>query len=84
MGRTVPTFTNLIDSELASWSKFRRGLRRDDQEIFDKIFRAAKLHLAENFYAMRPVPFESVMMSIAVEQQKKIMQLEEDIKMLKK
>jgi hypothetical protein len=33
---------------------------------------------------MRPVPFESVMMSIAVEQQKKIMQLEEDIKMLKK
>jgi hypothetical protein len=80
MGRTVPTFTNLIDAELASWSKFRRGLRKDDQEVFDEIFRAAKLHLAENFYAMRAVPFESIMMSIVVEQQKAIRRLEEEIK----
>ncbi len=83
MGRTVPTFTNLIDAELASWSKFRRGLRREDQEIFDAIFRAAKLHLAENFYSMRAIPFESVMMSIAVEQQKKIQKLEEEIEKLR-
>jgi hypothetical protein len=72
----VPTFTNLIDAELASWSKFRRGLRKDDQEVFDEIFRAAKLHLAENFYAMRAIPFESIMMSIIVEQQKTIRRLE--------
>jgi hypothetical protein len=83
MGRTVLTFTNLIDAELASWSKFRRGLRKDDQEAFDEIFRAAKLHLAENFYAMRAIPFESIMMSIAVEQQKKIRQLEEEMKKLR-
>jgi len=79
MGRTVPTFTNLIDEEVASWSKFRRGLRKSDQEIFDSIFRAAKLHLAENFYAMRAVPFESMMMSIVIEQQKKIKNLEQTI-----
>ncbi len=84
MGRTVPTFTNLIDAELASWSKFRRGLRKDDQESFDEIFRAAKLHLAENFYAMRAIPFESIMMSIMVEQQKKIARMEEEIKTLRK
>jgi hypothetical protein len=72
MGRTVPTFTNLIDAEIASWSKFRRGLRKEDQDAFDEIFRAAKKHLAENFYAMRPVPFESVIISILVEQQKAI------------
>lgn len=82
MGRTVPTFTNLIDAELASWSKFRRGLRKEDQEAFDDIFRAAKLHLAENFYAMRTIPFESIIMSVAVEQQKKIRQLEEAVKQL--
>jgi hypothetical protein len=79
MGRTVPTFTNLIDAELSSWSKFRRGLRKEDQEVFDEIFRAAKLHLAENFYAMRAVPFESMMMSILIEQQKAIKRLEEKI-----
>jgi len=82
MGRTVPTFTNLIDAELSSWSKFRRGLRKEDQELFDELFRAAKLHLAENFYAMRAIPFESMMMSIAVEQQKAIRRLEEEVKKL--
>ena len=82
MGRTVPTFTNLIDMELASWTKFRRGLRTEDQEVFDEIFRAAKLHLAENFYAMRAVPFESMMMSILVEQQKAIRRLNEAMKKL--
>jgi hypothetical protein len=82
MGRTVPTFTNLIDAELASWSKYRRGLRKNDQETFDDIFRAAKLHLAENFYAMRAIPFESIMMSILIEQQKKIVRLEEEVKRL--
>ena len=79
MGRTVPTFTNIIDSEIASWSKYRRGLRNEDQEIFDDVFRAAKLHLAENFYAMRTIPFESIVISIAVEQRKLIRQLQERI-----
>lgn len=79
MGRTVPTFTNIIDSELASWSKYRRGLRKEDQELFDDVFRAARLHLAENFYAMRTIPFESIMISIAVEQRKLIKQMQDRI-----
>lgn len=70
MGRTVPTFTNIIDSELASWTKYRRGLPRDDQELFDEIFRAAKRRLASNFYAMRTIPFESIIVSIVIEQGK--------------
>ena len=84
MGRTVPTFTNLIDAELASWSKFRRGLRKEDQDVFDEIFRAAKLHLAENFYAMRAVPFEGMMMSILIEQQKAIQKLEKEVEKLRR
>ena len=75
MGRTVPTFTNIIDSEIAGWSKFRRGLQLDDQEIFDEVFRAAKRHLATNFYAMRTIPFESIIMSIIIEQGKAIKEL---------
>ena len=75
MGRTVPTFTDLIDNELAGWSKYRRGLRKEDQEVFDDIFRAAKKHLAENFYAMRTIPFESIIMSIILEQGKELRSL---------
>jgi uncharacterized coiled-coil protein SlyX len=77
MGRTVPTFTNIIDNEVASWAKYRRGLRKEDQEYFDDIFRCARIHLAENFYAMRTVPFESILMSVVLEQRKMIRQLQD-------
>ena len=82
MGRTVSTFTNIIESELASWSKFRRGLRKEDQTLFDDMFSAAKKHLAENFYAMRTIPFESIMMSIALEQYKRIKYLGDQVTLL--
>jgi hypothetical protein len=84
MGRTVPTFTNIIDMELSSWGKYRRGLRKADQETFDEMFHAAKRHLAENFYAMRTIPFESIIISIALEQQKRIKKLEGEIATLSK
>lgn len=84
MGRTVPTFTNIIDSELAGWSKHRRGLPRDDQELFDEIFRAAKRRLASNFYAMRTIPFESIIMSIVIEQGKHIAELKQRMEQLQK
>ena len=76
MGRTVPTFTNIIDQELASWAKFRRGLRKEDQEVFDELFNDVRIHLAENFYAMRAIPFESMAISMLLEQKKTIRQLQ--------
>jgi len=82
MGRTVRTFTNIIDDEIASWSKYRHALRKEDQEMFDDLFRAVRHHLAENFYAMRTVPFESMMMSIVIEQQKAIRTLQERVRQL--
>lgn len=77
MGRTLPTFTRIIDSEIESWSKYKRGLRKEDQEIFDDIFRAARIHLAENFYAMRTIPFESIIISMLIEQRKLIKKLQD-------
>ncbi|MGB2866960.1 MAG: hypothetical protein WBD36_00790 [Bacteroidota bacterium] len=47
--------------------------------MFDDVFRSAKLHLAENFYAMRTIPFESIVMSIVVEQRKLIARLQDRI-----
>ena len=72
MGRTVPTFTMVIQQEMESWTKFRRGLRREDQEAFDDLFRAARLQLAGSAYAARPIPFESIVMSMLLAQQQVI------------
>ena len=36
MGRTVPTFVQLIQQAAERWKKFRRALRREDQPHFDR------------------------------------------------
>lgn len=77
MGRTVPTFTQVIQQEMESWSKFRRGLRKEDQEAFDEIFRAARMQLASSAYAARPIPFESIIISALIAQQRSIRELQQ-------
>ncbi len=84
MGRTVPTFTMVIQQEMESWTKYRRGLRKEDQETFDELFRAARLQLASSAYAARPIPFESIAMSMMVMQQRAIQQLRERIEKLER
>lgn len=79
MGRTVPTFTNIIDQERSDWREYRRSLPPDEQSVFDEVFRAAKQRLAANFATMRAVPFESIMMSTILEQRKLIRQLQDRI-----
>ncbi len=79
MGRTVPTFTMVVQQEMESWSKFRRGLRKEDQEALDELFRAARLQLASSAYAARPIPFECIAMSMLLAQQRMIRELERRI-----
>jgi hypothetical protein len=82
MGRTVPTFTMVIQQEMQSWSKFRRGLRKEDQDALDELFRAARMQLASSAYAARPIPFESIAMSMLVSQQRMMQNLQERIALL--
>lgn len=72
MGRTVPTFTMVLQQELDSWDKFRRALRREDQEALDELFRGARRQLAGCAYAARPIPFESIAMAMLLTQQRTI------------
>ncbi|HCV42502.1 MAG TPA: hypothetical protein DGH68_03390 [Bacteroidetes bacterium] len=76
MGRTVPTFTQVIQAEMETWSKFRRGLRKEDQEALDELFRAARRQLASSAYAVRPIPFESMVMSMLIMQQRMMTDLQ--------
>jgi hypothetical protein len=75
MGRTVAPFSRILEAEFESWSKFRRALRREDQEAFDGLFAAAKYHVAPMAYASRLTPLEAILMGILVEHQKAIAQL---------
>jgi hypothetical protein len=82
MGRTVAPFSQILQAEFESWNKFRRVLRREDQEAFDGLFAAAKFHVAAMVYASRLTPVEAIFMGILVEHQKAVAQLKGRIREL--
>ncbi len=75
MGRTVLSFTQKILALESEWSKFRRALRREDQEILDELFSFAKYHSAPASYFSTPNPMEPIFMAILIELLKEIRRL---------
>ncbi|MCE5230518.1 hypothetical protein LLG95_13120 [bacterium] len=79
MGRTLPTFNMYLNREIEEWRPFRRALPADDREAFDRMFALAKRHIAEAANAARPVPFDALVMTILLEQQKEIERLKREM-----
>jgi len=82
MGRTVLSATQVVLREQASWSKFRRVLRKEDQEALDALFQAARYHSAALSYVSKPTPLEPILISMLIEHQEAIQALEEKIRKL--
>ena len=49
---------------------FRKGLSKEDQEAFDRLFDRAKFHTAAGVYMAHPYPLETVLLSICLEHEK--------------
>ena len=76
MGRTVPTFVQLIHNAAAHWLRFRRALRREDQPFFARLFRRARCYTQAATYQCNDNPMEAILLSIALDQEKRIDALE--------
>ena len=72
MGRTLPTFNMILEQEIKAWRPFRRALGREDRLVLDRLFVFAKRHMSEAAYVARPVPFDTLVLAIVLEQQKQI------------
>lgn len=79
MGRTVPTFRNVIESFGLDWNDFKRALRDMDREAFDELMNHARRHAAAGSNMSNPNPFEPVVMSILVEHEKTLRKLREHV-----
>ncbi len=75
MGRTVLPFSRVLEQEAQEWRKFRRGLRKEDQQFLDRLFESARLHVQAGVYASRPWPFETILVSILLEHEKALVDL---------
>ena len=84
MGRTLRTFTQLVHSEVERWRKFRRTLRKEDQQALDELFAAARYHSVAGAYASNAIPFEAMLLAMLLEEHKEVRQLRGRIAELEK
>lgn len=83
MGRTLPSITQAFLHEQQSLARFRRALRREDQLALDDLLGQARRHLAEAAYASHLLPFEVMLLAMLVEEHKQVLQLRQQLDMLR-
>jgi len=81
MGRTIPSFRQLIEIEKLDWSDFKKSLpTKKDRKAFDEIFENAKLYTSYLSNAVNPIIFESIIMGHLFRNYKALLEsIKEDI-----
>jgi hypothetical protein len=84
LGRTVPSYRQALEAEIARWECFRKALRGKELEAFDKMMNACRVHASAGGMATRPILAEAMFMSILLSQQQQIMEIKESLERLEK
>jgi uncharacterized protein YydD (DUF2326 family) len=79
MGRTVSSITQTFLEEKAAFARFRRALRRRDQQALDDLFTSARKHLSAASYASHALPFETFLLAMLLEEHKEVIRLRQKI-----
>jgi hypothetical protein len=79
MGRTLPSITQAFLQEQEAFARFRRALRRSDQQALDDLFASAHKHLAAAAYAAHALPFETFLLAMLLEEHKEVMRLRQTL-----
>lgn len=79
MGKTVESYRLALDIELHTWKGFVQALRTDDREAFEQMIDACRNHASAGSNATQPELFEPMVMSMLLEQQKRLMRLEKEL-----
>ncbi len=76
MGRSIPSFRQLIKIERLNWSEFKKELpTKSDKEAFNTIFENATLYTQYLSNANRPVPIEPIVMGALFHNYKTLLKL---------
>ncbi|HYA77767.1 MAG TPA: hypothetical protein VEF91_03535 [Verrucomicrobiae bacterium] len=80
MGKTVPSYRMAIECEIAHWKGFRDGLASEEEkQAFDDVMDMCRMQSAAGSVACNPILFEPMIVSILLEQQKRIRILQRKI-----
>ena len=84
LGKTVPSYRVALDHEIQRWNGFSRALRQDDRMGFEQLMDICKNYASAASNATRPVLFEAMAMTILLDQQKTINQLQKKLQTIAK
>jgi predicted S18 family serine protease len=79
VGRTNPTFRDLLASLEDSWQNYRRALRRTDQDRFDRLWEDSRQYADAAGYLNHQNPMVVVLFSMVLAQEKRIEDLETEL-----
>ena len=73
-----------MEGEIERWRSFRKALRKEDAEAFDRMMDACRLFASAGSMATRPSMLEAMFMSILLQQEKRLTELREKLDKLEK
>jgi len=84
LGRTVPSYRQALETEITRWEGFRKALRGEDVEVFDRMMNSCRLFASAGSMATRPILVEAMFMSVLLSQQKELTEIRESLERLEK
>lgn len=80
MGRTVPSFRMVLETEIAKWRSFLQTLpSKAEKEAFEELMNHCRRHAGAAGAAVRPIPSEAMFMSILLAHEKMILEVKKSI-----
>ncbi|HZP00558.1 MAG TPA: hypothetical protein VFD30_09715 [Terriglobia bacterium] len=77
MGRTVPTFRDLIEQELQNWERvFGRALRREERAHFEAMFNRVRLYIQACTYEAPVHSMDAINLAIGLDHEIRLRALE--------
>jgi hypothetical protein len=74
MGRTVPSFRNVLAMEKADWKPFRNALDKSERKEFDDMFDIPRLYLSACSNSVQLVPLHPIIISILFHHYKELLE----------
>lgn len=82
MGRTLSTFTMQVNQALEEWAKFKRALRKEDQQVLEGLFAHARYHAQAGAYLAPTDAFSAMLLAMLLEERKAGLALENKVREL--
>jgi hypothetical protein len=84
MGRTIPSFRNVLAMEKAEWKPFRNALDKSERKDFDDMFDIPRLYLSACSNSVQLVPLHPIIMSILFHHYKELNECISDVERIER